>query len=481
MRRQLLWLTAATTALVLAALLVPLVLLTRGHAADRATADATQRAQSLAAVVGRSLAHPDPRDGMEQVRTALDGVNGPGLPRSSVILPDGRSLGARAPVTDAVRLARHGRAFLYAPEGGGRVALVPVQGITADPGAGVRSGGTAVVQVAVDQRQLYDGVLASWLAIAGIGAGLILLGLLVADRLGARLVGATRRLASVADRLAAGDLTARAEPEGPPELRLVAAQLNHLASRIDELLAAERENAADLAHRLRTPVAVLRLDAEGLRDSAEAERIAADVAALERSVDEVIQSARHPLGGGTEGAEGGGTAAAEAGRTADLAALARERSAFWLPLAEDQDRTVAVDIPEQPVPVRVGETDLTAVLDVLLGNVFDHTPHGTAFRVAVRPDDGGSGGVLVVEDDGPGFPSGDMTGRGTSGAGSTGLGLDIARRTARESGGEVVVAPAAAPAGNGAAGNGASGARITVRFGAPPAPADGIAARRGGG
>ncbi|RNG28712.1 sensor histidine kinase [Streptomyces botrytidirepellens] len=472
MRRQLLWLTAATTALVLAALLVPLVLLTRGHAADRATADATQRAQSLAAVVGRSLAHPDPRDGMDQVRTALDGVNGPGLPRSSVILPDGRSLGARAPVTDAVRLARHGRAFLYAPEGGGRVALVPVQGITADPGAGVRSGGTAVVQVAVDQRQLYDGVLASWLAIAGIGAGLILLGLLVADRLGARLVGSTRRLASVADRLAAGDLTARAEPEGPPELRLVAAQLNHLASRIDELLAAERENAADLAHRLRTPVAVLRLDAEGLRDAGEAERIAADVAALERSVDEVIQSARHPLGGG---AEDGGTPAAEPDRTADLAALARERSAFWLPLAEDQDRTVAVDIPEQPVPVRVGETDLTAVLDVLLGNVFDHTPHGTAFRVAVRPDDdggGGGGGVLVVEDDGPGFPSGDMTGRGTSGAGSTGLGLDIARRTARESGGEVVVTPAAAPAEDGVPGNGASGARITVRFGAP---GDGIA------
>ena len=45
---------------------------------------------------------------------------------------------------------------------------------------------------------------------------------------------------------------------------------------------------------------------------------------------------------------------------------------------------------------------------------------------------------LVVEDAGPGLPTGlDATGRGESGSGSTGLGLSIATRTAEDSGGAI--------------------------------------------
>ncbi|GCB42855.1 HAMP domain-containing sensor histidine kinase [Streptomyces sp. NL15-2K] len=229
--------------------------------------------------------------------------------------------------------------------------LVPVHGAP---------DGTAVVQVALSPEQLHDGVLASWLVLAGIGTGLVLLGLVLADRLGARLVGATRSLAGTADRLAGGDLTARAEPAGPPELRLIGDQLNRLAARIDELLAAERENAADLAHRLRTPVAALRLDAETLRDPAEAERITTGVAALEHGVDEVIRRARRPL--------------REAEPACDLSAVARGRTAFWTPLAEDQDRAVEVDTPPGSLRVPVPPDELAAALDALIGNVFDRTP-----------------------------------------------------------------------------------------------------------
>ncbi|NDZ89238.1 HAMP domain-containing histidine kinase, partial [Streptomyces sp. SID10115] len=383
MRRSLLLLTAATTALVLTALLVPLTLLTRSHAADRATAEATARAQWVAHALGPVLATTDERETAEQT---VESVNGEGLPSTSLILGDGRVIGPRAAgqgsaVTDPVRLARTGRAFTYEPGSGGRLVLVPVQGA---------KDGTAVVQVTLSERQLYAGTLASWLVLAGIGVGLVLLGLLLADRLGARLVGATRRLARTADRLAAGDLTARAEPEGPPELRLIAGELNRLAARIDELLTAERENAADLAHRLRTPVAALRLDAETLSDPDEAHRIAADVSALERSVDDVIRKARRPL--------------REAPR-ADLAAVARERTAFWAPLAEDQSRTVHTDTPDAgvPVPVPVPADELAAALDALIGNVLDHTPHGTAFSLTVRRTPDGRA-ELTVADEGPGFP-----------------------------------------------------------------------------
>jgi signal transduction histidine kinase len=57
--------------------------------------------------------------------------------------------------------------------------------------------------------------------------------------------------------------------------------------------------------------------------------------------------------------------------------------------------------------------------------------------VDVQPRTGG-GAVVVVRDQGPGLPEA-AVGRGHSGGGSTGLGLDIARRTAEASGGALVV------------------------------------------
>ncbi|WP_051852499.1 sensor histidine kinase [Streptomyces aureocirculatus] len=433
----------------------------------------------MAHAIGPALASARERPTAEQT---VASVNGNGLPVTSLVLGDGRTVGpaggGRGAVGDAVRLARTGRAFTYEPSTGGRQVLVPVHG-AAD--------GTAVVRVTLTERQLYAGTLTSWLVLAGIGIGLVLLGLLLADQLGARLVGATRSLAGTAERLAAGDMTARAAVEGPPELRLVASELNRLAGRIDELLGAEREtareNAADLAHRLRTPVAALRLDAESLRDAGEARRIAGDVAALERSVDEVIRRARLPLRGAAR---------------SDLAEVALERGAFWLPLAEDQGRALSVDVPEptgpprhgcpEPglrppggtdsgrlpggtvrgrppgatergrppggtdrgrpqggtdrgrpqgggkVPVAVSADDLAAALDALIGNVLDHTPQGTAFRITVSVPDPGHA-RLTVTDEGPGLAESAAATRGTSGAGSTGLGLDIARRTAQDAGG----------------------------------------------
>jgi len=68
-----------------------------------------------------------------------------------------------------------------------------------------------------------------------------------------------------------------------------------------------------------------------------------------------------------------------------------------------------------------------------------HTPDGTAFAVHLNPRDGG-GGRLVVSDTGPGLPDGTaILRRGVSGAGSTGLGLDIARRGAQQAGGRLTL------------------------------------------
>ena len=97
--------------------------------------------------------------------------------------------------------------------------------------------------------------------------GLVLIGLslLVADRLARTITRPITDLARGADRLAHGDLTTRVRPDGPAEVREVGAAINLLAGRIGELLAGERESVADLSHRLRTPVTVLRLEVESLR------------------------------------------------------------------------------------------------------------------------------------------------------------------------------------------------------------------------
>jgi signal transduction histidine kinase len=110
-------------------------------------------------------------------------------------------------------------------------------------------------------------------------------------------------------------------------------------------------------------------------------------------------------------------------------------------LAADQGRDLRVDVPDRPVEVSTSAEELGAALDVLVDNVFGHTPPGTAFSLQVDPGGERGGGVarVVVEDDGPGLATADMAERGRSGAGSTGLGLDVARRTAERAGGRLTL------------------------------------------
>jgi signal transduction histidine kinase len=109
-------------------------------------------------------------------------------------------------------------------------------------------------------------------------------------------------------------------------------------------------------------------------------------------------------------------------------------------LAEDTDREVRRELPSAPLPVALPADDLAAALDALLGNVFAHTPDGTALVVSLTERPGG-GAVLTVDDSGPGFPA-EALRRGSSGSGSTGLGLDIARRAAEAGGGTLQVGTA---------------------------------------
>ena len=118
----------------------------------------------------------------------------------------------------------------------------------------------------------------------------------------------------------------------------------------------------------------------------------------------------------------------------DLAEVVNERATFWGFLAEDQDRAWKLDVQDGAYPVVGSTADLAAMLDALLGNVFQHTPPGTDYRVSLRRAPGGMA-ELTVADDGPGIEDPALLERGSSGAESTGLGADIVSRTAEAAGG----------------------------------------------
>ncbi|MFF7228612.1 ATP-binding protein [Streptomyces sioyaensis] len=427
MRWALVKVALAVTTMVVVAFAVPLGLVVKELARDRAYSNAERQA----ATIGPVLAITTDRTQLE--RAVASAETGPGG-RIGVHVPaSGRNgpaeIGARraaeADVAAAVKL--------------GRASISPVRGGSALLQPTAVASGIAVVEVFVPDAALTNGVTTAWVVLAGVGLALAIGSVAVADRLGTRMVRPAQRLAGAAHDLGRGKLGVRVQEDGPKELRLAASAFNSMADQVVQLLANERELAADLSHRLRTPLTVLRLNAASLGDTPAAEQTRAAVAQLEREVDQIIRTVRE------QKAQTQQTAAAAG---CDAAEVIRERMGFWSALAEDEGRTVRIAGADRPVRVPVARPELAAALDAMLGNVFRHTPEGTAFAVDVHSAD--EAVIVLVSDAGPGIADPDAALRrgwsggggwghrpAVAGGGSTGLGLDIVRRLAESTGGDV--------------------------------------------
>lgn len=422
MRRRLALLVAATTSIVLLAFTLPLAVLIDRAATNSAITVATDRSQRIVPTVAAGTS--------EEIRSAVASV----ADRDYwvvVRLPSGEMVGRRYG-TDRPPVDAQLRATVIHVLSDGRVILdQPV----------VRVDGTAVISTLMSERVLDAGVWRAWAVLALLALLLFVLSMVVADRLARSMTRPVAELARTAELLGQGNLSARVVPSGPDEVREVGAALNRLAARIDELLTREREAVADLSHQLRTPITALRLDADSLRVAEERDRLSAHVDQLSRRVDALIREARRPVREGVDA-------------RCDARAVVRDRVAFWEVLADEQARSLRISLPEGECAVRAAPSDLAAAVDALLENVFAHTPEGAAFTVELTATQ--TGAELVVHDEGQGFPGEEVVHRGRSGAGSTGLGLDIARRTAVASGGGMEVGRS--PAG---------GALVRLRLGAP--------------
>jgi signal transduction histidine kinase len=423
MRRRILLLSVGMTTLVVLAFAVPLIILLRNATANEAKDQARYRAETAAYYVG------DRNHTADDITAYIDGLskNGPGT--ISVRMPDGSTLGSPPPggvptpkplpadYNDGDDDSRRGPPTVgdadYREVGGGMAVDVAVG--TPD--------GPASVSLFLTADELYAGLAPRVLILIGASLLVLLLSIFGAEFVSRRLARPLEETASTAERLAKGDMEARAPTTGPAEVAKVGAALNGLADRIDEVIAVEREAVADLSHRLRTPLTALRLQVEALPDRESAEELNIQVTSLERTLTAVISAARRPQ---------------REGRVphCDAVEVTRGRAAFWEPLFEDQGRELALDLPTAPAMVRASAEDLGAALDALVENVVAHTPDGTSARITLTREQNGV--RIVVADKGPGIPLGAGE-RGRSDRGSTGLGLDIARRCAEAAGGDLTI------------------------------------------
>ncbi|MER6489104.1 HAMP domain-containing sensor histidine kinase [Streptomyces virginiae] len=446
MRRSLAGVALAVTSMVALSFLIPLALLVMSLVKEQGVNAAEQRAAALAPVLTLTT---DPY-ALRESAASLDAAE-----HLVVHLPGSGALGTSKAPAALLERAQQGRESISQEIPNGWICLQPV----VLPGDQV-----AVIENFVPEAELTRGVKESWAVMLFLAVGLVGGSVLVADRLGAKVVRSSKRLAQASQALGQGDLDTRVDPMGPRELRDAGIAFNAMAHRMTELLAVERELVADLSHRLRTPLTALHLASERMAGTPESARVEAAVGELETELQAIIAAARTPLAVGpmgqgllgTEPASGRASAGTGAGTGAsgprcEAADVVRRRTAFWSVLAEQQNRCCTLDLTQEPTAVSLSDDDIAAVVDALIGNIFRHTAPGTPFGVQVVRT--AQAVELVVEDGGPGIPEPDRALSRGSSTGSTGLGLDIAQRAATATGGSMRIARG--PLG---------GAHITVTF-----------------
>ena len=259
----------------------------------------------------------------------------------------------------------------------------------------------------------------AWLELAGLAAGVVALAVGAALALGRRLTRPLERLAAAARRVGDGDFAARASPTGVSEIDDVGAALNSSSQRIAELVNRERTFSADASHQLRTPLAALRLELEGL---AAAYDPPAGLTAALTQVDR-LQGTIETLLAVVRGTPRGD-------QRADLAALMRELEARWHGTLAAEGRPLRVRLEVEPAVAAISPSVLGEISEVLMQNA--HVHGAGAVSVTVRHV--GDALALEVSDRGPGFgPNPD--GAFARGAGEGhGIGLALARSLAHAEG-----------------------------------------------
>ncbi len=285
---------------------------------------------------------------------------------------------------------------------------------------------------------LMSAVVAWILAAAAAVALAALAGWLIARRISRPVVALTE----ASDRMAAGDLGARAPVAGGDEVGRLGESFNGMAARVETTVTSLRRFVADAAHEIGTPLTALQADlelAERKASSADERRLVGraldQTARLAGLSNNLLQLSRLEAG----------EPAAEA-QSADLAAVARELADSVASRAEQAGVDLTLDVTPGALPVPLDPTRLQTVLANLLDNAVKFTPEGGTVTLTVRRE--GADAVATVADTGVGIPAEEQRevferfhrARNVSAYPGNGLGLAIVKAAVDQAGGAVAFA-----------------------------------------
>ena len=275
-------------------------------------------------------------------------------------------------------------------------------------------------------------------AIAGAAGLAALLALITALVIARRITGPVGRIIEVTRAMSMGERSARVGPvRATGELRELATAFDGMADTLDRQEQLRRDLVADVAHELRTPVAILQAGHEALIDGV-VEPSPQQLASLR---DEVLRLGRMV-------ADLQELAAADAAalqltlEQCDLSEIAGDTVDS---LATRFDSAgIAVQRRLQPVSVHADRRWVRQIVTNLLTNALKFTPAGGTVTVEAGPADGVA--ALTVIDTGIGIPPDELPhifdrfwrGREATQTSGSGIGLAIAAELTRAHGGELV-------------------------------------------
>jgi two-component system, OmpR family, sensor histidine kinase BaeS len=299
--------------------------------------------------------------------------------------------------------------------------------------------GTVVARSTGSGLNAADSVLQTALlrAIAGAAGLAALLALLTALVVARRITRPVARLIAATRAMAAGDRAARVgEIRAAGELRELAGAFDQMAVTLDRQEQIRRDLVADLAHELRTPIAVLQAGHEALLDGV-AEPTAAELGSLR---DEVLRLAR--MVGDLQTLAAADAASLHlARRRCDLAAIAADAADSLARRFETAGITVEQHL--SPAPVLADPHWLHQVITNLLTNALKFTPPGGL--VTLSTGQAGPDAMLRVTDTGIGIPAEDLPrifdrfwrGQQAAQVSGSGIGLAVAAEVAQAHGGHL--------------------------------------------
>jgi signal transduction histidine kinase len=253
----------------------------------------------------------------------------------------------------------------------------------------------------------------------------ILLVVLIAIAVGGGVRRMTRpmnNLIEAARRIESGDYTAQVPEWGSSDIRSVARAFNSMSARLKTMDEQRRSFLADVTHELRTPLSVIRGQAEAIADGvypADAAHLAPILDATE-ALDRLVEDLR------TLVLTDAGSLALHKEPT-DLGGLVHDAVESFRTQAESVGVTLTTDIAEKVPNVQVDPARIRQVIGNLLSNAVRHTPSGGSIKVAV--DSSGNVATITITDTGEGIPADllpHVFERFVKGPNSTGSGLGLA-------------------------------------------------------